>query len=159
MVIKIQIEVNAQLEKTFQIFTDLDNMNKYIVAITDIKILNGSGYMRNGSKWIQTRETMGETSIAEMSVTLLEENKLFEVSYNYQNIEYRMLYTFFDFGGQKTMVDLVFESEAYGFFARLLKPMNRLFKAAFTKDLEKDLKDLKKAAEEQQIQLSVDKGE
>ena len=104
--------------------------------------------MKTGSKWKETRKILDEETTNEMTVTFLDKDKIFEVAYKHQNTDYRILYTFFSIAGT-TDVDVVFESQHKGFFALFLRPMNKLFKAAFMSALEKDLNDLKKAAESQ----------
>lgn len=148
MVIKSEIEINAPLEKTFQVFTDLENLNRYVQEITNVEIVKGGKQMKTGSKWIETRKIMDDEVTNEMTVTFLDDNKIFETSFKHEGRDYRILYTFFSYGSY-THVDVVLESQHKGLLGFFLRPMDKLFKAAFLKSLEKDLSDLKKAAEAQ----------
>ena len=58
MNLKTEIQINAPIEKVFEVFTDIENLDKNVESITKVEILKGEGKMkrfRSTISWIQSR--------------------------------------------------------------------------------------------------------
>ncbi len=141
------ITINSPVGEVFKVFTDLDNANKNISAITKIKVLEGPSKMAPGTKWRETRTMFGKEATEEMWVGELTKNKSYTIEADSRGAKYRTDYTFTEKDG-KTDVAMVFDcavdNPVANFFMNI---MFLLMKSATKKQLRNDLVDLKTACE------------
>ena len=69
MKISESVHIEAQIDKVFDLFTDLDEIEKIIPGIKSIEILEGPKKMQKGTRWKETRVMFGKEASEEMVVS------------------------------------------------------------------------------------------
>lgn len=148
MKIEASIDINAPISRVFNLFTDLDSIEKHIEAIEKFELLEGSKNMAVGTKWRETRTVFGKQSSEEMWVTTINKNASYAVAAESHGMKYLSEYKFSEQDGVTT-VDLVFSGIPQTVGARLMLFMGVLFKNSTKKLFLDDMKALKAVAEQE----------
>lgn len=145
MQVQVSKFINAPVEKVFDVFSDITQIENRIEGITKIEILSDvtSGV---GTRWRETRMMFGREATEEMEISALTPNKSYEVVAESRGTKYHTIYTFTS-QSDGTQVNMVFSGEAVSFAAKLMTPMAYLLKGTIRKALEKDMDELKKLCE------------
>ena len=137
--------VTAQVEKVFDLFSDLRNCAGRIKAIKRIEVLT-PGPIGVGTHFKETRVMFKKEATEEMHITAFELNKSYTVSCNSCGALFTSTFRFQpDDGG--TLVTFDFNCQAQSFFAKLMKPLSWLMMGPMKKCIQQDLNDLKAVAE------------
>lgn len=146
MKVSTSIDINAPVEKVFEVFCDLQNADKNISGIKKIEILKGSSTMEVGSRWKETRVMFGQEAVEEMEVIQLEKNASYIVEAESHGTYYLTTFNFKENNGV-TNVEMIFDGKAKSLFAKLMAPLMFFMKGSVKKALHQDLIDLKSAIE------------
>ena len=146
MKIECQIDIKAPIEKVFEAFSDLSQLEKRVAGIQSIEVLQGPAKMAVGTKWRELRVMFGKEATEEMWVTGLTKNKGYTVEAESHGTKYHSEY-FFTEGPKGVNVKLIFQGTAVSFAAKVMSVLFFLFKGATVKALQQDMNDLKKVLE------------
>lgn len=145
MEVRLSKSINAPIEKVFDVFSDITQIENRIDGITKIEILSDvkSGV---GTRWRETRVMFGREATEEMEISALEANKSYEVVAESRGMKYHTKYTFTP-QGDGTQVEMVFSGQAVSFAAKLMTPLAFLMKGTVRKAMDKDMDELKAVCE------------
>lgn len=143
------MSINADRQRVFEVFCDLDNAAANISAITKIEVLAGPAQLNVGTRWRETRTMFGKEATEEMSVTAYEQDVSYVAEAESRGAHYRSEYRFTP-EGTGTRVDLTFDGAPLTLGARVAGVIGALFAGAAKKALHQDLVDLKRVCEARQ---------
>jgi len=143
--IKVSNFVAAPVEHVFQLFTDIERGSAHVSDIKRIEMLN-PGPVRRGTRWRETRETMGVSDSAEMEITSFERNRMYTITHRKAGVQIATTFWFEPAVGG-TNVSIEFELESGGLPPGLLAPLGWALERKVTQVLSHDLADLKHAVE------------
>lgn len=139
------IHINAPLQRVFEIFTDLRAASSRIEAIQNIEVLT-EGPIGKGTRFAETRSMFGRSHTETMEIT--EWNPPHSYSASAESCGSRYVTTFvFQPDGDATNVEVTFSATPITFMAKLMSFMLVMMKSTCRKMFEKDMADLKAAAE------------
>lgn len=133
--------INAPIDVTFDVFSDIPNVQERIEGITKVEILSDIT-QGVGTRWRETRVMFGKEATEEMEISDLKANRSYEVVASSRGIDYHSTYTFTEQDGG-TLVEMVFSGKPITLLAKLMTPLGYLFKNATRKALEADMDNLK----------------
>jgi uncharacterized protein YndB with AHSA1/START domain len=137
--------VAAPIERVFQLFTDIEHGSAHVSDIKRIEMLT-SGPVRRGTRWRETRDTMGVSDSAEMEITSFERNRTYTISHHKAGVQIDTTFWFESaLGG--TSISVEFELESGGLPPGLLAPLGWAIERKVTQVLSHDLADLKHSVE------------
>jgi len=145
MDVSVSKEVNAPIERVFDVFSDLTKTEERIEAITKLEILSDVKQGK-GTRWRETRVMFGREATEEMEISVFEPNKSYEVVAESRGMKYHSVYSFAP-QGDATRVDMTFSGTPMTFAAKLMSPIGSLFKGTVRKALEADMEQLKTVCE------------
>jgi uncharacterized protein YndB with AHSA1/START domain len=143
--IKVSNFVAAPVERVFPLFTDIERGSALVSDIKRIEMLT-SGPVRRGTRWRETRETMGMSDSAEMEITSFERNRMYTITHYKAGVQIDTTFWFEPVVGG-TNVSIEFELESGGLPPGLLAPLGWALERKVTQVLSHDLADLKHAVE------------
>ena len=146
MEVKASKHINAPVDVTFDIFSDIPAIEKRISGITKVELLSDVT-QGVGTRWRETRILFGREATEEMEISALQPNRSYEVVAASHGFEYHSKYTFTEKDGG-TLVEMVFTGRAISLAAKLMTPLGYLFKNATRKALEADMNELKVICEQ-----------
>ena len=146
MKIHSHIEINAPIEKVFDVFSDLNSLEDRVTGIQKVEILKGPTQMAVGTKWKETRVFMGKEATETMWVTELTRLGNYVVEAESHGTKYRSEYLF-EQTANGTKVTVIFEATPMTFKAKLAYAISFLFAGKLKKLLYQDMVDLKKVCE------------
>jgi uncharacterized protein YndB with AHSA1/START domain len=139
-------QINAPVEKVFQLATDLDGWAGRIKGITKVERLT-DGPVGVGTRFRETRVMFGRSATEEMEFTAFEPNRRYVLEAESCGCRYRHEFRF-ERVGSATRVTTEFGAVPLTFMARLMsKLMGWMMGSAVRKCVQQDLDDLKSAAE------------
>jgi uncharacterized protein YndB with AHSA1/START domain len=143
--IKVSNFIAAPVERVFQLFTDFERGSAHVSDIKRIEMLT-EGPVRRGTRWRETRETMGVSDSAEMEITSFERNRTYTITHHKAGVQIATTFWFEPAVGG-TNVSIEFELESGGLPPGLLAPLGWALERKVTQVLSHDLADLKHAVE------------
>lgn len=147
MEFKASIEINASKEKVWSIITNIENAKDHISAIQSIEVLEKSNDGLVGFKWKETRIMFGKQATEVMWITDAQVNDFYQTRAESHGAIYISKLSL----GEKnnaTELNMSFNGEPQTFGAKFMSAlMGWMFKKATVKAIEKDLEDIKAAAE------------
>lgn len=146
MNITVSEEINAPRERVWEIVTDIDGWVDTISGIIAVDIINrpASGIVE--LKWRETRELFGKEAVETMWITAAEENSWYETRAENHGAIYSTRISLKD-AQEKTVLTMTFTSQPTTFVSKLMSFMGYLFRGTMRKMLQKDLGDIRRAAE------------
>lgn len=147
MEIRVSRHINAPVNVTFDVFSDLSKAQERIKGITKLEILSDTKEGM-GTRWRETRIMMGREATEEMEISDFQPNQSYDVVASSRGVDYHTRYTFTKQNGG-TQVDMVFTGTPTTLLTRLMMPIGYLFKNTTKKALEADMDDLKAVCEAQ----------
>ena len=135
----VSVQVSAPLEQVFEVFTDLEQAEERIPAITKLELLS-EGPFREGTRWRETRVVMKKEATEEMWVTGFEPPHRYTVEAQSNGMLFQTLFEFVP-EGDGTRVTWTFGGTAQSLAAKLTAPifgffMNGMMKRCMLEDLE-----------------------
>lgn len=147
MEIRAAKQVNAPIDVTFVVFSDITKIQERVAGITKVEIL--SDVTRGvGTRWRETRIMFGQEATEEMEISAFQPNQSYDVVAESRGTKYHARYTFAEHHGG-TLVEMIFSGTSTTLAGQLMSVFNFLFAGATRKALEADLADLKAVAEQQ----------
>jgi uncharacterized protein YndB with AHSA1/START domain len=145
--VTVDTQVAAPVERVFDVFTDLEHGAERVTNIHDIKMLTTRGFGL-GTRWLETREVLGQLDSAEMEVTAFERNRAYTITHHKAGTRIDTVFTFEPFeDGTKVRIDFVLES--HGLPPGLLAPLGWAIAGKVRDVISRDLADLKESMEKQ----------
>ena len=129
----------------FEVFTDLSRAEERISAIVKLEILT-DGPVGVGTRFRETRRMFKRESTEEMEVTDLEPGASYAIGGEACGCAYLTDFQFEE-DGLATNVNVHFSSRSLTFMAKIMSPVGLLMMGAVKKAFDKDLEELKAAAE------------
>lgn len=137
--------VAAPIDRVFQLFSDIEHGSAHVSDIKRIEMLT-PGPVRRGTRWRETRETMGVSDSAEMEITSFERNRTYTISHHKGGVQIDTTFWFEPVTGG-TNVSIEFELESGGLPPGFLAPLGWAIERKVTQVLSHDLADLKQSVE------------
>ena len=137
--------VNAAPDVVFAIASDFANAPGRIKGITKLELLT-PGPVGVGTRFRETRVMFGKEATEEMTIVAFDPPRSYEFSAQSCGSAYRTTFRFTPEAGG-TRIDFEFHARAVSFVAKLFTPLFWLMKGMLRKCVDKDIEDLKKAAE------------
>jgi uncharacterized membrane protein len=146
MELSVSIDINAPVDKAYQLFSDIKNIDKNLSAIDKIEILESNPEFV-GTRWRETRTEFGRSETVEMWVTNAKKDEFYEVESDSHGVHYYSRYDFEPITGNSTKVSFTFRGTPQTFAAKLMSLMAVFFKGATKKLFLKDMQELKTVLE------------
>ena len=143
----VQVEIDGDIGKVWNLVTDIENSPGIINGIDAVEILNKPDNGLVGLKWKETRTLFGKTATEIMWITDAVEQSNYAVRAESHGSVYL---TDFRLEGRdgRVLLSTSFRSEAQSFMARLFNALlGRMMSKATAKALLEDLHDIRKAIE------------
>ena len=138
--VTVDTEIAAPIERVFEVFTDLEQHSTRAANIHNIEVLT-VGPFKLGSRWIETREVLGQENSAEMEVTAFERNRSYTITHT--------VFTFKPADGH-TSVRVEFSLESHGLPPGMLAPVRWAIASRVRDVIGQDLADLQEFIERPQ---------
>lgn len=143
--VTVTSEVDAPVEKTFALFTDIEHAPQHVTGIKEIEMLTTGGF-RLGTRWRETREVLGQLNSAEMEVTAFEKNRTYTITHHKAGARVDTVF-WFEPSPTGTKVSLEFGLDSHGLPPGLLSPLSWAISGKVRDVLGQDLEDLKRSVE------------
>ena len=146
--VSTSIRINAPQQRVFELFTDLRSAAGRIKAIDKMEVLT-DGPIGKGTRFTETRSMFGRAQTETMEITEWKPPHSYTVSAYTCGTRYNTTFSFEaeGSGGRATIIDVTFTAIAMTTLAKLMSFMLKMMTAVCRKMIEKDLADLKAAAE------------
>jgi uncharacterized protein YndB with AHSA1/START domain len=141
----VDTRVAAPVERVFEMFTDLDHTAERVSNIQDIQVLTPGGF-KLGTRWLETREVLGQLDSAEMEVTAFERNRTYTITHHKGGMGIDAVFTFEPFAGS-TKVRIEFVLGSHGLPPGLSAPLGWAIAGKVRDVISRDLADLKESVE------------
>lgn len=149
MLLRVEETITAPTEKVWALITDIENSAQRISGIQSVEVLERptDGAALTGLKWKETRVMFGKEATEIMWVTEVAEGEFYRVAAESHGSRYLTKMAVEPVAGA-TRLSMEFAAEPQTFGAKVMWFLTGpLFKGATRKALQKDLTDLKAAAE------------
>lgn len=146
MRIEVSRQINAPIERVFEVYTDLPNAADRISGIESIEVLTDEPFAV-GTRWKETRIMMGKAATEKMWITAVEPNKSYTAEAESCGTHYASTYTFEAIDGG-TRVTMSFAGRPVKLWAWLMMPLGVLMVGSLKKMMAKDLDDLAAVCEQ-----------
>ena len=144
----VATDVAAPADRVWQVITDLEGSPEVISTIEEVEILAGGDGFGLGTKWRETRTLFGREATEVMEVTAIDPGRSYTVEADGRGAHYTTTVSVEPNDGSGSRLSYSFGGEPKGTVGKLLAAtIGRLFMGATRKALEKDLAELKAAAE------------
>ncbi len=144
--VRAAVRAAAPPERVFRIATDLRQLPEIIEGLDRVEVLT-DGPMGEGTRWRETRTLHGRQATEEMRVTAFDPPRSFVVEADSHGVHYRTAFSF-EPEGAGTRVAMEFTGRPRTLFARAFSlVMGRFMERSLRKVLERDLEDVRRAAE------------
>ena len=140
MQIQITRQINAPIDRVYDVFTDLPRAADRISGIESVKVLT-DGPFEVGTRWQETRKMMGKLATETMWITAAEPNTSYTAEAESCGTHYTSTFTFEAVDGG-TRVTMSFSGKPVTLIAKLLSPLGVLMTGTIKKMVAQDLADL-----------------
>jgi len=137
--------VKGSPEHVFEVFTDIEKSAERITGVERIEMLT-EGPVGKGTRFRETRIMFKKEATEEMEITEFEPGKRVTIEADSCGAHFTSTFAFTR-EGDHVRVDLEFRTRATSFFAILFAPIGWLMMGTMKKAIEKDMDELKAAAE------------
>jgi hypothetical protein len=143
--VTVSTTVAAPVARAFEVFTDLEHGAERVSNIQEIEVLTTGGF-ELGTRWLETREVLGQLDTAEMEVTAFERNRTYTITHHKAGTRIDAVFTFEAFEGG-TKVRIEFGLDSHGLPPGLLAPLGWAIAGKVRDVISRDLADLKDSLE------------
>lgn len=133
--------IAAPLDRVFEVFTDLEHSAGRVSNIREVRLLTVGG-IRLGSRWLETREVLGQLDSAEMEVTSFERNRTYTITHHKGGARIDAVFTF-EPVPDGTRVQVGFSMHSHGLPPGTLAPVRWAIANRVRDVIAHDLADLK----------------
>ena len=145
--VTVDTQVAAPVERVFEVFTDLEHGAERVSNIQKIEVLTTRGF-ELGTRWLETREVLGQLDSAEMEVTAFERNRTYTITHHKAGTRIDTVFTFEPLE-DSTTVRIEFGLEGHGLPPGLMAPLAWASAGKVRDVISRDLADLKESLEKQ----------
>ncbi len=138
-------EIDAPVARVFDLCTDLNRWPERIRGIERVELLT-DGPVGKGTRFRETRIMFKREATEEMEFTSFEPNERYTVGSYSCGCEFDTRYEFIP-QGERTRLEMRMLIQPTTLFAKLMMPLGKLMAGSMRKACEKDLDDIKLAAE------------
>lgn len=140
------IEIEAPVQKVYEVFSDIKKLEERIEKIERVEIVS---FKKDfvGTTWRETRTEFGKQDTIEMYVSDAKKNEYYEVKSSAHGTDYVSRYDFESVSQDVTKVTLTFEGIPKTIAAKAMSLLFFVFAGATKKLFMKDMIDLKEALE------------
>ncbi len=146
MTITVSEKINAPRERVWDLITDSDVWVDNISGIKSVEVLEKPANGIVGLKWREKRELFGKEATETMWVTAAEAGHWYETNALNHGMAYTTRLSVAELADGTTLT-MTFDARPTTLAARLMQPIGMMFNGAVRKALQKDLSDIKAAAE------------
>ena len=143
--VMVESQVAAPVKQVFEVFTDLEHGAENVSNIQKIELLTTGGFAL-GTRWLETREVLGQLDSAEMEVTAFERNRTYTITHHKAGTRIDTVFTFEPFE-EGTKVRIEFALEGHGLPPGLLAPLGWAIAGKVRDVITRDVADLKESME------------
>ena len=140
MKVEVSKQINAPIERVFDVFTDLPNAADRISGIESVEVLTDQPF-GVGTRWKETRIMMGKAATETMWITAVEPNRSYIAEAESCGTHYTSTFTF-EPADSGTRVTMSFGGRPVKLWAWLMVPMGLLMTGPIRKMVAQDLDDL-----------------
>ncbi len=146
MRIAVSRQIDAQVERVFEVFTELDRASERIGGIESVEVLT-DGPFGEGTRWTETRRMGGRLASETMTITGFDPPRSYTAEAKSCGAHYTTTLSF-DPAGSGTKVTMSFGGVPTNLMARLMMiVMGPLMRGTITKMIAQDLDDLAQVCE------------
>ena len=138
-------DVRYPVVYVFRKFLDLEHAADDVQAIKGIELLT-PGDVRVGTRWRETRETMGRKDNAELELTAFERNRMYRTTRRQAGVSIDTIFSFQPIHGG-TRVTVKFDFGENGVSPDVVSPLDSAVATSLAQVLDQDLSDLKHVIE------------
>ena len=145
--LRVTRQVDAPVERVWELITDVENSKDTISAITEVERLDDGTTFDVGTRWKETRVMFGKEASEEMEVVAIEPGHSYTVAANSRGMDYTSVMSVepSESGAALTMS---FAAEPTGALSKVFaSTIGRMFEGGTRKAIEQDLIDIAAAAE------------
>ena len=142
MKIQAQCQISAPKDEVFKAFSDLNNLEKNVQAITKVEILSSGEEIGVGTKFKETRVMFGKEASEVMEITQFSPSNHIREEAESSGMHYISDWSFSEENGQ-TRVTINFSGQAKSFLAKIISPLFFFMAGSMKKAFESDMNDLK----------------
>lgn len=148
MTITVSEEINAPRDQVWNLVTDIDGWADTISGIVDIDVIDRPESGIIGLKWREKRVLFGKEAVETMWISAAETNHWYETTAKNHGAIYSTRISLEDSANGKVVLTMTFSAQPTTFVARLMSVISFLFNGTLRKMLQKDLADIRMAAEQ-----------
>jgi uncharacterized protein YndB with AHSA1/START domain len=145
--VRVISTIDAPLDRVFDLFADVEHAADYVTSIQSITMLTPDRPFGLGARWRETREVFGALDSAEMEVTAFEPERAYTITHQKAGVRIETTFAFEPADGDATTVSIEFAVQSAGLPGGILTPLSWAIAGKVRHVLNRDLSDLKKAAE------------
>lgn len=147
MNVDASVTINAPVDAVWSVATDIEGSQRTISGIEEVEILERPSPGIRGLKWKETRTIAGKKAVETMWITDVEEKSYYVTEARSHGSIYRTRVSVSESGGRTTL-SMAFTAEPVSTLAKVFSTLlGPLMKRSIKKAFQKDLEDLKAAAE------------
>lgn len=143
--VTVATEIAAPVERVFEAFTDVEHAAEYVSNIKKVEVLT-VGDFKLGTRWLETREVLGQQDTAEMEVTAFERNRTYTLTHHKAGARIQVVFTF-EPAGAGTRVKIDFDLGSPGLPPGAMAPLRWAIGGKVRDIIAQDLEDLKRVVE------------
>ena len=147
MNVQVEVTVNAPIADVWAVVTDIPNAAENMSGVDDVEVLEKPAVGLVGLKWKETRTIGGRSATETMWITDVEEEAYYTTEARSHGASYRTDIRVTD-AADGTLLSMDFRADAQSLGAKIMSAvLGFMIKRSVKKALQKDLEDLKAAAE------------
>jgi uncharacterized membrane protein len=143
--VTVSTEIAAPLDQVFTVFTDLERSAERVSNITNVEILT-VGDFTLGTRWLETRDVLGQLDTAEMEVTAYEHKRGYTITHHKAGARIDAVFSF-EPAGEGTRVRIDFGLDSHGLPPGSLAPVRWAIAGKVREVIGHDLADFKEVIE------------
>lgn len=140
--ITVTTAIVAPVDRVFEAFTDIEHSAGRVSNIKAIEMLT-TDRMRLGSRWLETREILGQLDTAEMEVTAFEHQRTYTITHHKAGGRIDAVFTFEPIEDHGTRVRVDYSLQAHGLPPGAVVPLRWAIAGKVRDVLGADLADLR----------------
>ena len=144
--VRVISTINAPIDRVFDLFADIEHAEDYVESIKSITLLTPDRPFGLGTRWRETREVFGALDSADMEVTAFERERAYTITHQKAGVRIETTFAF-EPTADGTTVSIEFAVQSAGLPGGFLTPLSWAIAGKVRHVLNRDLSDLKKAAE------------
>lgn len=151
-VLRLEREVAAPAHRVWALLTDIEGWAEILSAVRRVRRLDDREAFGVGTRWCESRRVLGREVTEELWVSAVDPGRSYTVEADSHGGHFRTTLAVEPLGGDASRIELAFRGRARGAFGRLLGvTVGRLLEGTLRHELQRDLDDFARAAEEGRV--------